>query len=329
MRVLIIVLSLSYYVFLMVYPHLFPESLRTPVKGKIVVAIPFGVDAGKVVNILYRKGVTKYPDIVLRLIKREGADRRIRAGGYVFGKGLSAWDVVKVLERGRVSLCRVSIPEGLTAMQIANALLKFGIKRVDFMYCVAHKNLFDFEFNKYIRGNSLEGFLFPDTYLFPVGFSAKDLVEMMLKQFERKAGRLLRKVRNSRWGIYDRMIVASIVEKEALVPEEKPIIASVFFNRLRIGRKLESCATVEYVLPKHKQKLTLKDLKIDSPYNTYIHKGLPPTPICNPGLDSIRAAVNPAKTKYLYFVLQKGGRHHFSITYKEHLRYKLKYERGK
>ncbi len=329
MRVFFIVLSLVYYVILIVYPHLSPQSLRTPVRGKIVVAIPYGVGAKVVVDILYKKGVTKYPNVVLSLIKQEGVDRRIRAGGYVFGKGLSAWDIVRVLEKGRVSLYKVSIPEGLTALQIANALSKFGIKPVDFMYCVAHKNLFKFEFSRYIRGSSLEGFLFPDTYLFPAGFSAKDLVEMMLRQFEKKAGKLLQRVKNSRWGIYDRVIIASIIEKEALLPEEKPIMASVFFNRLRIGRRLESCATVEYVLPKHKQRLTLKDLKVDSPYNTYIHKGLPPTPICNPGIDSIKAAVNPAKTKYLYFVLQKGGKHHFSATYKEHLRYKLKYERRK
>jgi UPF0755 protein len=112
--------------------------------------------------------------------------------------------------------------------------------------------------------------------------------------------------------------IASIIEKEAKLANERPIIASVFYNRMKYNMSLQSCATIEYILPNHKEQLSIEDTKISSPYNTYLHQGLPPTPICNPGKASLLAAINPAKTKYLYFAIDNGDAHHFSKSFAEH-----------
>ncbi|MEA3312593.1 MAG: endolytic transglycosylase MltG, partial [candidate division WOR-3 bacterium] len=193
------------------------------------------------------------------------------------------------------------------------------------------------EFN--IPFGSFEGLLFPDTYSFPlgilpedvlrvgvlpedvlrVGVLPEDVLRVMVRRFFEVAEPMLREV-----SLDTLVILASIVEREAYLDEERPVIASVFYNRLKQGLPLESCATIEYALPEHKERLTYADLGVDSPYNTYLHRGLPPGPICSPGKASLEAVAHPKRTQYLYFVSKGDGSHYFSETAAEHERMKRK-----
>ena len=181
------------------------------------------------------------------------------------------------------------------------------------------------------KGDALrvQGYLFPETYLFEKGISAYDVINTMIAQFdslltdEWKAQLATRGL-----SIHDWVTMASIVEKEAVVQEDRPIIAGVFYNRLDQGMLLQSCATVQYALGEVKPVLTNEDVAVDSPYNTYIHEGLPPTPIASPGEASLEAALYPADTTYLFFVAKPNGAHIFTNTYEEHLAAIEAIERG-
>ena len=166
----------------------------------------------------------------------------------------------------------------------------------------------------------LEGYLFPETYYFETGSSEDKVINTMVEQFNAKfTVEFEKRLKVLKLSKYSAVILASIVEKEARMPEERPLIAGVFYNRLKKRWYLESCATVLYALGKHKKRLTYKDLEIDSPYNTYKRFGLPPGPISNPGLASIKAVLYPAKTDSMFFIVDGSGGHDFSRYYSEHL----------
>lgn len=220
---------------------------------------------------------------------------------------------------------KVTIPEGLTIKQTAEkvAALTGGTVTADEFNAAARAGDYDYAFLPVCDGN-LEGFLFPKTYRVTEEDSARDVVVMMLDQFGKETGAL-----DWAWaqehGLtpYDVLIIASMVEKEAKMPEERPVIASVIYNRLRAGMKLQVDATVQYALGTWKPTLTYSDLEVDSPYNTYRINGLPPGPICNPGFESIRAALHPDQTDYLYYILTSPeGRHSFTSDYEQFVRWK-------
>ena len=166
----------------------------------------------------------------------------------------------------------------------------------------------------------VEGFLFPDTYQFSRKQSSKEILGIMTKEFNDKLTEEMRERANQMGlSIRELVILASLVEKEAQVDEDRPIIAQVFMNRLKEHMPLQSCATIQYILGFPKPELSLQDTKIESPYNTYQNMGLPPGPIANPGVESIKAVLYSTPTDYLYFVADKNGKHHFSKTYEEHL----------
>lgn len=165
----------------------------------------------------------------------------------------------------------------------------------------------------------MEGFLFPDTYAFKEGITPNEVIETMINQFNNKIDEVMAGREDN---IYDIITMASIVEKEAAISEERPVIASVFYNRLNGGIKFQSCATVLYALGDHRDKLYENDLTIESPYNTYIVDGYPEGPICSPGLEAIKAALNPSDTNYIYFVSNNDGSHFFTDNYDEFLRVK-------
>ena len=169
-----------------------------------------------------------------------------------------------------------------------------------------------------------EGYLFPDTYMLPRGISASEVIDGMLRQFNKNMSSLTGKKSNT-LSRHEAVSLASIIEKEAKMDEEKPIISAVFHNRLKRGRRLESCATVLYSLGYPNRKLTHEDLSTKSPYNTYIHKGLPPGPICSPGRAAIAAALNPSDHRYLYFVSKNDGTHYFTESYNDFLNAKRRY----
>ncbi|MDH7513316.1 MAG: endolytic transglycosylase MltG [Clostridiales bacterium] len=248
------------------------------------------------------------------------APRKIKAGEYAFSSPVRVKDVLEDLVSGKIHLHAVTIPEGLTAREIApllGPLLADGEE--GFMaafYTPAAIAPFDPE------ATDLEGYLFPETYSFPKGVASEEAVRSMVGQFNHVFGASWReRARSMGLSLREAVTLASLIEKETSVPAERPLVSAVFHNRLRLGMKLDCDPTIIYAL---KQKgifngnLSKKDMALDSPYNTYRHAGLPPGPICNPGRESLEAALFPSDEGYIYFVSRNDGSHHFSRSFAEH-----------
>jgi len=250
---------------------------------------------------------------------------RLIAGSYFFEKGESISQIGRKIAEGHFYRVKVTFPEGSTVNQMSTWLERAGIcSKEEYLNITRQAQLFQRSWLSGIK--NLEGYLFPDTYYFPLVTDPRQVVEAQLKRFEEVYPGKIQE--ESPQETYKKVILASIVEREARAGNEKPVVASVFLNRLKTKMRLESCATVIYAWNHEKgiqlTTVSLDDLTIQSPYNTYIHQGLPPTPICNPGLDSLRAAVEPSQTDYYYFVLGENGSHRFSRTFDEHLKNKKK-----
>lgn len=252
----------------------------------------------------------------------------IKPGKYRIEAGFSSYTILKKLYWGDVAKARVTIPEGYNLHQISERLDKKGItKKEDFMYFCSNT---PFLHSIGILASSAEGYLFPDTYIFPEESDPKNVIKTM----HERLNTVLQKIdlsNMSKFG-FDRhklLTMASIIEKEAKLPQERQYISAVFHNRLKKGMKLDCDPTVRYATKRFTGPIYIADLRNPSPYNTYIHYGLPPTPICSPGKDAIVAALNPANIDYLYFVARNDGSHVFSKTIAEHNRAVLKYQRKK
>jgi UPF0755 protein len=254
----------------------------------------------------------------------KGGARDIKAGEYSFHRSMTPVKIFHMLTSGAVKTYSFTIPEGLTAEQIAGLLERrnFGNKK-DFTSLVHDKDLIS---SYDVDGTSLEGYLYPDTYLISRDMGARDLIDLMVDRFWEVFNSLARD-QNLAMPVKDIVILASIVEKETGLAEERPLIAAVFLNRLIKGMRLESDPTVIYGIKDFSGDLTRKDLRSASPYNTYIHHGFPPGPIANPGREALKAVINPAETDYLYFVSKNDGSHHFSCTLDEHNRAVNQYQK--
>lgn len=225
------------------------------------------------------------------------------------------------------NLIKITIPEGYTVEQIADVLeLNYLGDKEEFLELCKIGD-FEYDFLSTIPMDlpqdcyRLEGFLYPETYFFDKNMSTYDIVDTFLKSFNQAISKYEDELANSQYSIYEIVNLASIVERESKAGKERPIIAGVFINRLNKNIKLESCATVEYVLKTRKRVLTNEDISIDSPHNTYLYQGLPITPISNPGESSLYASINPTSTEYLFFVSKKGtDEHAFAKTHQEHLK---------
>ncbi len=299
---------------------------------EIVVEIPNGSTLTDVSDILKENKLIKNKTLFKLVAKFNPTKNGVKAGKYLFKQNYSNFEILDTLIKGKFynDGIKITIPEGSTYKEIVKILTDKGIGKTE-VYEKLINNPKDF-YNEFSYLNekdikSLEGFLYPDTYYFNKDDSEKEVLSDMLKRFEqiytdkykeqqKKMGLTLQQVVN----------LASIIEKEAVLDKDRPIIASVFYNRLDIDMPLQSDATVQYAFDKRKKRVMYKDLKIDSPYNSYINKGLPPTPISNPGIKSIEAALNPADTDYLYFVATIEGKNNYSKTYKEHLKYVESYK---
>ena len=243
-----------------------------------------------------------------------GYDKKIKSGRYNFQPKSSLFTVLKTLNQGGTNKALVTIPEGYNIKDIAMLLDSEGIcSEKSFIKACLDKILLR---SLNIYNTNAEGYLFPDSYDFSISTNPAEIIERMVKRFWQIYDEIA-KTRNTK-SLDTIITIASLVEKEAKLENERPIIASVFYNRLKFKMPLQSCATVEYVLNNHKEQLSVEDTKIESPYNTYLHRGLPPTPICNPGCASIIAAMNPVQTKYLYFAVDNNGSHHFTQSFSEH-----------
>jgi UPF0755 protein len=239
--------------------------------------------------------------------------------------------VAKLLEGTKADTVRVSIPEGTTLRQAA-AIVSDAVKTIpEHAYIkVARDDPPPFKLQGYKKGSTLEGMLFPATYdVLPKKASAYGFVKTQLSTFDTYFGKVdMKRAKAANLTEYDVVIIASMIDREAQAPSERPVVAAVIWNRLRKDMLLQIDATIQYALGKTKPVLTYDDLKIDSPYNTYKHLGLPPTPISNPGLAALKAAANPSDDKYLYYVARNDGtgRHYFSTTYEQFLVDKAKSE---
>jgi len=248
----------------------------------------------------------------------KGYGKDIRAGEYSLSPAMAPVQMMEILRKGLVILHPVTIPEGFTRDQIADALAAKGLAdKRRFLELTQDKALL----RQYgISGPSFEGYLFPDTYHFSRGTPALAILDTMVKRFKQVVTPLMEVSQRTGMKFEEVVILASIVEKETGRPEERPLIASVFLNRLRLGMRLESDPTVIYGIENFDGDLKKKDLADKTPYNTYVIHGLTPGPIANPGLESIKAVMDPARTDYLYFVSKNDGSHHFSKTLAEHNR---------
>jgi len=296
-----------------------------PSQGSVrTVVIPPGATTREVAELLHGAGLIRDP-VVFRLYARfRGLDGRIQSGEYELSAGMSAEQILDQLVRGQVVERSITIPEGLTVAEVAQRLGEAGVvDPEEFLAAVAASTAAD----AWVPRDApvrvrLEGYLFPATYRYRRGVTGTDLVAMMVERFRQVwTPEYEERARELGLTVHQVVTLASIVEEEAQVPEERPIIAGVYLNRLRLGMKLDADPTVRYALQKPPdQDLTLSDLQVDDPYNTYRYPGLPPGPICNPGEASIRAVLFPAEHDYLYFVARGdgSGRHRFSRTLEEH-----------
>ncbi len=284
-------------------------TLPPAVKTAKLVEVSEGATAEQIADMLKERGIIRRAGWFLYLTNRYGVQERLQSGIYEFSGRTPLKKVISKIVRGEVLLIRVTIPEGYTVKEIAAVLER--------------KKLADGEeFIAYVLNDKkLEGMLFPDTYFFPHKVSVEAIASTMFRRFrnvfEEAYGEEITDANFQK--VKDVVTVASIVEKEAMYSDEKAIIAGIIYKRLKKNMALQSCSTVIYALGSPKARLSRSDLRVKSPYNTYTHKGLPPGPICSPGLDSLKAAINPSKTDYLYFVSMGDGRNHFSKTYQEHL----------
>ena len=273
---------------------------------------------------LERRKLIKSKDLFIFWALLKGGSRDIKAGEYSLNQSMSPVTILTILASGAVKTHPLTIPEGLAAEQIADILAqKDLVDKREFMALAMDKNL---AASYHVDGQSLEGYLFPDTYLLSRDMGARQIIDLMIKRFWDIFSNL-KKGHETPMSLREIVTLASIVEKETGLAEERPLIASVFLNRLKRRMRLESDPTVIYGLKDFDGNLTKKDLQKPSPYNTYRNRGLPPGPIANPGRESLKAVINPAQTDYLYFVSRNDGSHYFSTTLREHNRAVIRYQK--
>jgi len=292
------------------------------------VEIPAGSSVRQIGEILERKGLIKNDTLFSLLSVWGGLDKELKAGEYLLSADMGLYRILDLLHSGRTILIQVTIPEGLTFRQIGALLEKAGLadaKRFDRL--CRDKNWFK---DTGIQADTLEGYLFPETYRFEKSTTEEKIIEAMVNQFQQKFNSQ-RRQRAREMGMTPHQIVtlASLIEKETAVDWERTLISAVFHNRLKKGGRLECDPTVIYALENFDGNIKKKDLFVDSPYNTYRYRGLPPGPIANPGEDSIVAALFPADAPLYFFVSKNNGTHHFSTTLSEHTRAVNRFQKRK
>jgi UPF0755 protein len=266
---------------------------------------------------LSRAGLIKSPTIFRVYAKFRGGDRQIRPGTYELRKDLGYGGIFDALTAGKGLVRTVMIPEGYSVSQVIRAVAtKLQVPPESVEAAVrdtALRRRLD------VPAATLDGYLFPDTYTLPEGATARDAVRLMVRRFEQVwSPRWTARLDSIGLNRNDVLTLASIVEEEAKLPAERPVIAAVYMNRLRSGMRLQADPTVQYALPQHVSRLLYRHLRVKSPYNTYINKGLPPGPISSPGKASIEAALYPAQVPYKFFVAFPDGHHEFRVTQAQH-----------
>ncbi|MBE7035791.1 MAG: endolytic transglycosylase MltG [Ruminococcaceae bacterium] len=322
-KVLMMILVLLLIVFGWYISSVISDYKGNPGDKLVTVTIEEGSGTAEIAEVLKENGVIKYPFWFRLASKKNGYDGQFQQGSFVFSQKAGYETVFKGLMNPENVLVRVTIPEGFELRQIADRLEEQGLIDRERFFKVAEKTEFDYWFLKDLpkRENRLEGYLFPDTYMFKKGDTEENIINTMLSRFDQIYMEEYRKRAKALSMTDDEIIIlASVIEREAMGDEDRDKVASVFHNRLKNKQYpyLESCATVQYILKERKAVLSVADTKIDSPYNTYRNPGLPVGPIASPGKAAIEAALYPAETEYLFFVLDSTGVHRFAKTYEEH-----------
>jgi UPF0755 protein len=303
-------------------------DLHTPAPltaGGALVSVAPGEPFGAITARLQAAGVVRHGWLLRWWARWEGLDRLVRSGDYRFDQPLSPVEVLALLRSPTAALHRVTIPEGSTLTQIAGLLAAAGFGGVDQFFCLADDPAFLLKLD--VPASGLEGYLFPDTYAFAWHTPPDQILRTMVERFREQMAPLQARRLDAGMREEDLVILASLIEKESGTPGDRALVSAVFRNRLRLGMPLQSDPTTVYgraapAAPTH------ADLTMESPYNTYLHPGLPPGPICNPGLGALEAALAPADVPYLYFVSRKDGTHAFSRTVEEHNRAVARFQRG-
>lgn len=294
-----------------------------------------GMGTAAIAELLEEKGLIKDAFLLKGYLKLKDEGRNLMAGTYEVKPGASFEQLLSMMNRGEVKpeeMIRFTIPEGYTVKQMAETIARdSGVDKEEFLRLVDQSTGWNVPIADEIPDNQnlthfLEGYLFPATYEIPKkNASAETVVKTMLAEMDKRLGEIpdwQEKLEERGITLHELMTIASLVEREVVVDHERPLVAGVIYNRLEQDMKLEIDATVQYLLDKPKERLLYVDLEVESPYNTYRNKGLPPGPIASPSLESIKAALMPEKSDYLFYVTKKDGtqEHLFGKTYKEHLK---------
>ena len=291
-----------------------------------VVEIQPGMTLKQVTHSLAEKKLLSEPTTFILYTYLQGKQNHIQAGEYLFSPSMPPWKILEALTSGTSVLYSVTIPEGYRITEIAALLESKGlVDKTKFIAETRNKELLD---SLQIPSNSLEGYLYPETYKFSKKAGAKQIIKTLLDTFKERIQKpeLEQQARALNFTFHEVVTLASLIEKETGLGEERKLISSVFHNRLAKKMRLQTDPTVIYAMINFDGNIRKKDLSIDSPYNTYKYSGLPPGPIASPGLDSIQAALAPANTEFLFFVSRKNGSHQFSTNYKDHTRAVQKYQ---
>lgn len=285
----------------------------------VIVEIPTGSSFLKITEILKQKGIVKNRIFFYSLAIAKRAFSSLRAGEYEFATIKTPSAIIDMLLHGDIKTYTVTIPEDFSVKEIADRLMVDKLINEETFFELAADE--EFLRSVGIKADSIEGYLFPDTYKFDRSMSTRQIMRSMVNQFWKKVTpEMLKKAYEMHFNIQEFITFASIIGKESGDTAEKPMISAVFHNRLKRKMRLQSDPTAVYDLENFTGAVRRSHLKRNSPYNTYIINGLPPGPIANPGLDSLQAALNPAPVAYLYFVAKRDGSHHFSSSLEMHQR---------
>ncbi|HQU07839.1 MAG: hypothetical protein B7X04_01145 [Parcubacteria group bacterium 21-54-25] len=303
---LVLVIGAGYVLFLKP-PAAFPSGA--------LVDIPEGYTARQAADTLAAQQIIASPELFTVLVRVLGGNDGVQAGVYRFNQPLGLAAVTERLLTGNLGLSpvRITLPEGLTVREMGDVIAK------------QFPNITTEDFRT--AGARYEGYLFPDTYSFLPDITTKTIISTMRQNFDTRVASITPEIQSSGHSLSSIVIMASLLEKEGRTLEEKRMIAGILWNRIRIGMPLQVDAVFGYIFEKPTYSPSLADLKVASPYNTYTHKGLPPGPIDNPGLDSLLAAATPTKTNYLYYLTGTDGKMHYATTLAGHNRNRARYLR--
>lgn len=307
------------------------KALDPDSTAMIIVEVPNGSTTTKIGTILVEQGIIDNADSFKLQSKMKGMDGKYKAGEYTLSPAMTMTEIMDILVTGNVNTVRFTIPEGLMVSEVADKLAEEGLINRDMFMKEIESGDFNYKFLKDAPSGELrlEGYLYPNTYDVFTTASEHDIIDRLLRQLDTVfTDEMYARAEELGMDLNEVMTIASLIERETMVDSERAKVASVIYNRLDIGMKLQIDATVQYALGEQKQFLTYKDLEVESPYNTYQIAGLPPGPICSPGEASIKAALYPEDTDYIYYVLSaaKDGTHKFAKTGDQFLKYKQEYK---